>query len=62
MVKFVNVLKNGRVISAIVSAVGAIISAFFAGCRLYVGEMNVKDFEATIKFTNNTNEVTNVQN
>ena len=53
-----NVLLNGRVWSAIVSAVGAIVSALCAGCRLYLGEMQVKDLECSIgTSTNNVQEI-----
>lgn len=46
--KLIKILTNGRVISAVVSALGAIISACFAGCKLCVGEVSVKDFNAEI--------------
>lgn len=44
----VKALLNPRVISAIVSAIGAIISALFAGCSLCMGELSIKDFKAEI--------------
>lgn len=60
--KVIKVLTNGRVISAIISALGAIVSAFFAGCKLYVGEMTLKEFEAEIfsAFNTTTNEISEV--
>ena len=40
---------NPRVISAVVSALGAIVSAIFAtGCVLRVREVGIKDFDAEI--------------
>lgn len=36
-------LLNGRLWSAVISAVGAIVSAVLAGCKLYVGELSCKD-------------------
>lgn len=48
------VLTNGRVISAVISALGAIVSACCAGCRLAFGEMSFKDFEAEIFSSYNT--------
>lgn len=51
------VLTNGRVISAVVSALGAIISACCAGCRLAFGEMTFKDFEAEV--FSSYNQITN---
>lgn len=53
----IKVLTNGRVISAVVSALGAIISACCAGCRLAFGEMSFRDFEAEI--FSSYNQVTN---
>lgn len=57
MRKIIKVLTNGRVLSAIVSALGAIISAVCAGCKLYLGELSVKDFKAEIysAYSNTTN-------
>lgn len=52
------ILTNGRVMSAVVSAIGAIISALCAGCRLYCGELAVKDFDCSITgFHTVTNDV-----
>lgn len=48
MSKIIKICTNGRVISAIVSALGAIISAICAGCKLYCGEIAVKDFDCEI--------------
>ena len=58
--KVIQILTNGRVISAIVSALGAIISAVCAGCKLYCGELAVKDFDMSIWDVNRA--VTNVYN
>lgn len=46
-----NIVKNlfsTRVLTAIVSAVSAIICAVLAGCRLTIGEMSMKDSAAEI--------------
>lgn len=46
-----NIVKNlfsTRVLTAIVSAVSAIICAVLAGCRLTVGEMSMKNANAEI--------------
>lgn len=46
-----NIVKNlfsTRVLTAIVSAVSAIICAVLAGCRLTIGEMAMKDAAAEI--------------
>lgn len=53
------ILTNGRVMSAVISALGAIVSAMCAGCKLYCGELAIKDFECAITGTQNvsTNEV-----
>ena len=56
----IKILTNGRVISAIVSAIGAIISACCAGCKLYCGELTVKDFDCAIWDVNHS--ITNVVN
>lgn len=58
--KLLKILINGRVISAVISALGAIISAACAGCKLTLGEMSVKDFEAEIFSSYNT--ITNTFN
>ncbi len=57
MRKIIKVLANGRVMSAIISALGAIVSAVCAGCKLYLGELTFKDFEAEIysAYSNTTN-------
>lgn len=39
---------NTRVITAVVSAVGAIISAMLAGCKVYFGEIAAKDFSSEV--------------
>lgn len=54
MTKILKICTNGRVISAVVSALGAIISAAFAGCRLCCGEVAVKDFNCEIFSQYNT--------
>ena len=46
--KILKVLFNPRVVTAIISAIGAVISAVCAGCKLSMGEMCVKDFSAEI--------------
>ena len=56
----IKILANGRVISAIVSAIGAIISACCAGCKLYCGELTVKDFDCAFWDVNHS--ITNVLN
>ena len=58
----IKVILNPRVWSAIISAVGAIISAMFAGCALRTGEFKLKDFTVEIfspyhTSTNNVQEV-----
>lgn len=57
--KVLKVLTNGRVISAIVSAIGAIISAVCAGCKLYCGEIAVKDYGCEIFSQYNNHSITN---
>ena len=56
-----NIIKNicsTRVLTAIVSAVSAIVCAVLAGCKLYVGELALKDANAEILSSYcNTNEV-----
>lgn len=56
-----NIVKNifsTRVLTAIVSAVSAIVCAVLAGCKLYVGELALKDANAEIFSTYcNTNGV-----
>lgn len=52
----IKIITNGRVISAVVSALGAIISAICAGCKLYCGELSVKEFEASIGYFTNSIE------
>lgn len=42
MKKILSICTNGRVISAVVSALGAIISALCAGCRLYCSEFSLE--------------------
>lgn len=41
-------MLSTRVITAVVSAVSAIVCAVFAGCRLSVGECALKDFQSEI--------------
>lgn len=41
-------LLNGRIWSALISAVSAVICAVLAGCKLYIGDMSIKDFAAEI--------------
>ena len=41
-------LVSPRVLTAVVSAVSAVICAVLAGCRLYVGEMALKDVSSEI--------------
>lgn len=60
MKMLIKVLTNGRVMSAVISAVGAIISAICAGCRLACGEMTIKEFEAEIIMPYMTNSVNNI--
>lgn len=48
MSKILKILTNGRVISAVISALGAIVSACCAGCRLYCGEMAISKLECDI--------------
>lgn len=48
------ILLNGRLWSAVVSAIGAIVSALCAGCRLYLGEMQVSELECSIGVGTNT--------
>lgn len=62
MTKILKLITNGRVISAVISALGAIVSALCAGCKLAFGEMSFKDFEAEIfslynTSTNTTQEI-----
>lgn len=55
----IKILTNGRVISAVISALGAIVSACCAGCKLTMGEMAIKDFNAEIfnSFHSSTNQI-----
>lgn len=56
--KIFKILFNPRVATAIVSAIGAIVSALCAGCQLCIGELAVKDFNAEIFGNNNsTNKI-----
>lgn len=59
MKTIIKILTNGRVMSAVISALGAIVSAMCAGCKLYCGELAIKDFECAITGTQNvsTNDV-----
>lgn len=54
-------LFNKNVISALVSLTCAFISAYFAGCKLAVGELSVKDTSVEVLSylceTNNLNGV-----
>ena len=49
--KKMNIVKNicsTRVLTAVVSAISAIVCAVLAGCRLCVGELALKDANAEI--------------
>lgn len=52
--RILKIIANPRVVTAVISALGAIISACCAGCRLAFGEMSFKDFEAEIFSSYNT--------
>ena len=61
--KIIKVLFQPRVITALISALGAIVSACFAGCKLGFTELAVKDFEAEIfsVYNNSTNLIQEVK-
>ena len=48
MNRIIKNLFSTRVITAVVSAVSAIVCAVLAGCRLSVGECAIKDFHSEI--------------
>lgn len=48
MKRFLKILFSRQVITAVISAIGAIVSVAVAGCRLSLGEMSVKDMSAEI--------------
>lgn len=48
MNRIVKSLVSPRVLTAVISAVSAVICAVFAGCKLYVGEMALKDVSSEI--------------
>ncbi len=54
----VKMLFGKRVLTAVVSVVSAIVCAVLAGCKLYVGELALKEVNAEILSTYcNTNGV-----
>lgn len=46
--KILKIVFSRQVITAIISAIGAIVSVAVAGCRLSLGEMSLKDMSAEI--------------
>lgn len=48
MNRIIKNMLSTRVITAVVSAVSAIVCAVLAGCRLSVGECALKDFQSEI--------------
>lgn len=48
MKRFLKIVFSRQVITAVISAIGAIVSVVVAGCRLSLGEMSVKDMSAEI--------------